>query len=229
MRSCSAQAAPTGLQRVDETTFFSEWQTALPGLSEQDCQLLDQVKAGYLNLRNYSPLLENTVNTAILAPLLFIGQFFLPPFHLKQEYSVEFTTPVTETNTDRLTTGDADSPTSDQSQGTVIRGRLDLLLLNQALWVTVIESKRLAYSVEAGLDQALAYMLAAPAAQSTVYGMITSGGSFMFVKLVKGTPPQYATSDIFDVRNQGNALVPVLQILKRLSVLTSPSSNGRER
>lgn len=207
--------ALTGLKRVDDPTFFSEWQSDLPVLSDQDIQLLDQVKAGYLNLRNYSPLLENTVNTAILSPLLFIGQFFLPPFHLKQEYSVAFTTPMSEAQSYEETgTGN----------GTVIKGRLDLLLLNQALWVTVIESKRLAYSVEAGLDQALAYLLASPTAQQTVYGMITSGGSFMFVKLVKGTPPQYATSDIFDVRNRGNALVPVLQILKRLSVLTTPVS-----
>jgi hypothetical protein len=46
--------------------------------------------------------------------------------------------------------------------------------------------------------------------------MITSGGSFIFIKLVKGNPPQYATSDIFDIRNRGNELYSVLSILKRL-------------
>ncbi|WP_414589072.1 hypothetical protein [Scytonema sp. PCC 10023] len=49
--------------------------------------------------------------------------------------------------------------------------------LNQKFWVTVIESKQVAYSVEAGLDQILAYMLAAPQSQDEVFGMITSGGS----------------------------------------------------
>jgi hypothetical protein len=84
----------------------------------------------------------------------------------------------------------------------------------------VIESKQVAYSVEAGLDQILAYMLAAPY-QNTVFGMITSGGSFMFLKLVKGAVPQYSTSNIFDIRNTGNELYEVLSILKRLSQLTA--------
>jgi len=38
----------------------------------------------------------------------------------------------------------------------------------------------------------------------------------MFIKLVKGDPPQYGTSDIFDIRNRGNELYNVLSILKRL-------------
>jgi hypothetical protein len=162
----------------------------------QEETLLDQLKAGYLNLRNHPPLLENTVNTAILSPLLFIGKFYLPPFHLKLEKSIEL---------------------EPLAQETRIRGRIDILLLNQHLWVCVIESKQVAYSVEAGLEQLLAYMLAAPQGQAMVYGMITSGGSFMFVKLQKGDVPLYGTSDIFDVRNRGNELYDVLKILKHLT------------
>lgn len=189
-----------GLQFVDDRSFFPEWQEALPELSELEMQLLDQIKAGYLNLRNDPPLLENTVNAAILSPLLFIGKFYLPPFQIKLEKSIELST---------------------EDRGVVIKGRIDFLLLNHQLWVTVIESKQVAYSVEAGLDQILAYMLAAPQSQNTVFGMITSGGSFMFLKLVKGTVPQYATSNIFDIQNTGNELYDVLRILKRLSQLTA--------
>lgn len=188
-----------GLQLVEDEQFFREWQDELPELTDLEKQLLDQVKAGYLNLRNYPPLLENTVNTAILSPLLFIGKFYLPPFHIKLEKSVEIET---------------------EDRETIVKGRIDFLLLNQQFWVTVIESKQVAYSVEAGLDQILAYMLAAPRSQNPIFGMITSGGSFMFIKLVQGKPPQYATSDIFDVRNRGNELYDVLRILKRLSQLT---------
>lgn len=187
-----------GLQFVDDRSFFAEWQEDLPQPSELEMQLLDQIKAGYLNLRNDPPLLESSVNAAILSPLLFIGKFYLPPFHIKLEKSIELST---------------------EDQNVVIKGRLDFLLLNRQLWVTVIESKQVAYSVEAGLDQILAYMLEAPH-QNTVFGMITSGGSFMFLKLVKGAVPQYATSNIFDLRNTGNELYDVLSILKRLSQLT---------
>ncbi|MEH1780089.1 MAG: restriction endonuclease subunit R [Nostoc sp.] len=188
-----------GLELVDSEEFFQEWQDDLPELTSVEKQLLDQIKAGYINLRNYPPLLENTVNTIVLSPLLFIGKFYLPPFHLKLEKSIEIET---------------------QDKQTIIKGRIDFLLLNQKFWVTVIESKQVAYSVEAGLDQILAYMLAAPQSQDVVFGMITSGGSFMFIKLLKGYPPRYATSDIFDVRNRGNELYNVLQILKRISQLT---------
>ncbi|QLE41361.1 restriction endonuclease subunit R [Nostoc sp. C052] len=188
-----------GLELVDSEEFFREWQDDLPELTSLEKQLLDQIKAGYINLRNYPPLLENTVNTIVLSPLLFIGKFYLPPFHLKLEKSIEIET---------------------QDKQTIIKGRIDFLLLNQKFWVTVIESKQVAYSVEAGLDQILAYMLAAPQSQDVVFGMITSGGSFMFIKLLKGYPPRYTTSDIFDVRNRGNELYNVLQILKRISQLT---------
>lgn len=172
-----------GLELVETEDFFPEWQDNLPELTLQEKELLNQVKAGYINLRNYPPLLENTVNTVVLSPLLFIGKFYLPPFHIKLEKSVEV-----ETEDNQIK----------------VKGRIDVLLLNDKFWVTVIESKQVAYSLEAGLDQILAYMLAAPSQQ--VYGMITSGGSFMFVKLVKSNLPRYGTSDIFDVRNRGNEL-----------------------
>ena len=188
-----------GLQLVEDDQFFREWQDELPELTELEKQLLDKIKASYFNLRNYPPFLENTVNTVVLSPLLFIGKFYLPPFHIKLEKSVEIAT---------------------EDSGTVIRGRIDFLLLCEQLWVSVIESKQVAYSVEAGLDQILAYMLATPHPEKPVFGTITSGGSFMFVKLVQGNPPQYATSDIFDIRNRGNELYSVLSILKRLSQLS---------
>lgn len=186
-----------GLELVEAEDFFPEWQDNLPELTLQEKELLNQVKAGYINLRNYPPFLENTVNTVVLSPLLFVGKFYLPPFHIKLEKSVEVET---------------------EDNQTKVKGRIDVLLLNDKLWVTVIESKQVAYSVEAGLDQILGYMLAAP--QQEVYGMITSGGSFMFLKLVKDHPPKYATSDIFDLRNRGNELHSVLCILKRLSQIT---------
>jgi hypothetical protein len=61
-------------------------------------------------------------------------------------------------------------------------------------------------------------MLASPS--NEVYGMVTSGGSFMFVKLIKADIARYVTSDIFDVRNRGNELYDVLQILKKLAQIT---------
>ncbi|MEH2081864.1 MAG: hypothetical protein V7K89_18340 [Nostoc sp.] len=46
-----------GLELVDSEEFFREWQDDLPELTSLEKQLLDQIKAGYINLRNYPPLL----------------------------------------------------------------------------------------------------------------------------------------------------------------------------
>ncbi|MEC4814856.1 MAG: restriction endonuclease subunit R, partial [Scytonema sp. PMC 1069.18] len=51
-----------GLELVEDN-LFPEWQSNLPELSNQEKELLNQIKAGYINLRNYPPFLENTVNT----------------------------------------------------------------------------------------------------------------------------------------------------------------------
>lgn len=72
--------------------------------------------------------------------------------------------------------------------------------------------------------QILAYMLGNPYPDQPSFGMITTGGSFIFLKLVKGETPQDGTSDIFDIRNRGNSLYSVLRILKRLSELVISSA-----
>jgi hypothetical protein len=186
------------IQLVEDEQFFQEWQDDLPEISDSDKRLLDKVKAGYLNLLNYPPLLEDVVRMAILDPILFIADFYLAPFYVKSEESVDIVT---------------------EDEGVIIKGRIDTLVLKDQLWVMVIESKRASYSIEAGLAQMLAYMLGNPNPEKPSYGMITTGGTFIFIKLVKEEPPQYSTSDLFNIRNRRNELYDVLRILKRLSQL----------
>jgi hypothetical protein len=185
-----------GLQLVQDDQFFPEWQENLPEITDLDKQLLDKVKAGYFNLLNYPPLLEDVIRMAILDPLLFIGDFYLAPFYVKSEEPVDIAV---------------------EDEETLVKGRIDTLVLKDQFWVMVIESKRASFSIEAGLSQILAYMLANPHPEKPSFGMITTGGSFIFIKLVKGETPQYATSDIFDIRNRGNELYSVFSILKKLS------------
>lgn len=192
-----------GLQLVQDDQFFSEWQENLPEITDLDKQLLDKVKAGYFNLLNYPPLLEDVIRMAILDPLLFIGDFYLAPFYVKSEEPVDIAV---------------------EDEETLVKGRIDTLVLKDQFWVMVIESKRASFSIEAGLSQILAYMLANPHPEKPSFGMITTGGSFIFIKLVKAETPQYATSDIFDIRNRGNELYSVLSILKKLSQLVISSS-----
>lgn len=78
-----------GLQLVEEEGFFSEWQENLPEVTETEKQLLDKVKRGFINLLNYPPLLENVIKMAVLYSILFIADFYLAPFYVKSEQSIE--------------------------------------------------------------------------------------------------------------------------------------------
>ncbi len=189
-----------GIQLASDDNFFPEWQKDLPEITDFDKQLLDRVKAGFINLLEYPPLLEDVVRMAVLDPILFVGGFFLHPFYLKSEQSVELVT---------------------EDEGILVKGKIDTLVLKDHFWVMAIESKRASYSTEAGLAQLLAYMLANPHREQKInYGMITTGGTFIFVKLLGGEIPQYALSKGFRTRDPGeNQLYDVLRIFKRLSQL----------
>jgi hypothetical protein len=175
--------------------FFAEWHTDLPTLTDTERVSLDRVKANFFNLLRYPPTLEKAVQVAILGPMLSEAGFFSPPFHVEAEKSVEVTA---------------------DNEGTIVRGQIDFLLLREEVWVAVIESKEASFSVEAGIAQLLAYMLAAPDRSRPCYGLVTTGGNFVFVKLIHSSPPMYAASDQFDMRKRGNELYQVYAFLKKL-------------
>ncbi len=189
-----------GIELVLDNSFFREWQEDLPEITNLDKQLLDKVKTGYFNLLNYPPLLEDVVRMAILDPLLFIGDFYLAPFYVKSEESIDIAVP---------------------DEDVIIKGRIDTLVLKEQFWVMIIESKRASFSIEEGLAQILAYMLGNLHNDKPNFGMIATGSEFIFVKLVKENPPRYALSKGFLMRNPGNELYDVLRILKRLTQLVS--------
>lgn len=178
-----------------DENFFLEWQENLPEITDLQKQQLDQVREGYFNLLEYPPVLESVVKMAILDPILFIGGFFLNPFYVKSEQPIDIAI---------------------EDKNLLVRGRIDSLVLKDQLWVMVIESKKFAFSTEEGLPQLLIYMLANPNPDKPTYGMVTTGGSFLFVKLVRTNFPQYATSRLFGIRNPGD-LYEILQILKKLT------------
>lgn len=189
-----------GLQFVQDDQFFREWVDDLPELMESERQLLDLVKASYLNLVKYQPMLENTVKMVVLSPLLHLAGLFLPPFYIKTEPEVQITV---------------------EDEETIVKGKMDILILTQQFWVLAIESKRQALSLDVGVAQILSYMLATPHADRPSLGMLTNGSNFRFVKLTQQDTPRYAFSDLFDISNRGNQLYNVLRIMKRLAQVFS--------
>jgi hypothetical protein len=188
-----------GLQLVKDATFFPEWYTELPEISEQAKQQLDRIQASYLHLVSQMSMVEDVVKMVLLSPLLYLADFFLPPLAIQSEVAVQL---------------------SMADEELVIEGKLDILVLHHRLWLLRIESTRAAASIEVGLPQLLASMLASPNPVQPVYGMITNGGSLVFLKLVQGPEAaHYALSRIFEMRNPGNDLYPVLAVLKHLKHL----------
>jgi len=185
-----------GIQENIDPQFFGEWQNGLPEIDAWEKQGLDRLKTGFLDLIKDPPLKENLVRMTVLYPLLFIAGFYLSPLQVKPEQAVNIVI--------------------EDEDGTIIEGRIDVLVLKNEFWILVIESKRASISLEEEISQLLSYMLANPQSDKPTFGMITNGGYFMFAKLVKAENPQYALSETFVLRNQGD-LDQVLRILKRLA------------
>jgi hypothetical protein len=99
----------------------------------------------------------------------------------------------------------------------VLRGRIDALVLQNQLWIVLIESKKATFDLELALPQTIAYMAANPQPERPLFGMIVNGSSYLFVKLLG---ERYGTSDLFATRSQHrNNLYEVLVILRHLGQL----------
>jgi hypothetical protein len=182
-----------GLSRNDGPSFFTEWSSDLPELTPSEQQRLDLIKQRYLYHRQYGHLLEGVVNFIVIAPLLELAGFYDPPFRLRSEASV------------RLEIEDRDQK--------VDRGRIDSLVVQEHLWIILVEAKRTSFSIEVALPQALAYMRANPQPQKATFGLVSNGAYSMFVKLDRS---QYSFSEDFSLNRQRNELYDVLRILNRL-------------
>lgn len=183
------------LKQSQDLDFFPEWRELSDAPNEVEKTFLDRVESNFLELMEEPPMLENSVKMVVLAPLLDLGGFYRRPFRIETE---------TSTNIQM------------QDDGVVIRGRIDVLVLQQRLWILVIESKRSDFAVTRAVPQALAYMLSNPEMKQPTFGMITNGNEFLFLKLSHQPSVEYANSKLFSLINPGNELYRVLQILKQL-------------
>ena len=186
------------LRLTEDEQFFTEWLTNLPELEDSQKRSLDQIKKDYLYLSERRPMMESIVKMVIVSRLLELAGFYQPPFEIDGEPSIEIFV---------------------EDEDDVIKGNIDVLVIQNQLWVLVIESKRNALSIEAGLPQVLAEMLANPNPEKPTFGLITNGTSFIFLKLTKENTPLYALSNDFSLRQRENQLYDVFRILKRLGQL----------
>ncbi|RCJ23245.1 restriction endonuclease subunit R [Nostoc sp. ATCC 43529] len=192
------------LQQSEDEQFFTEWLNNLPEISELEKQYLDRVKTNYLNVLENAPLLEDAVKLVVLSPLLDLAGFYLPPFYIATEESIEISE---EIISDRESTEETKE---------IIKGRIDVLVLQDKLWLLIIESKRSNFSLAKAIPQALTYMLANPQPNYPVYSLVLNGEDFQFLKLIQEDKPMYALSERFTLYRRENELYKILSILKKL-------------
>lgn len=127
---------------VEDDQFFPEWIDDLPQITDLEKQSLDRVKSNYFNLTQRRPMLESLVQMVVISPLLDLAGFYQPPFKIEAETPVQISV--------------------EDEQGEIVQGRIDVLVLQNQLWILVVESKRTSFSIGLAIPQALAYMLANP-------------------------------------------------------------------
>ena len=185
-----------GLSKSQDPEFFTEWQTSGTDINQAERVLLDRVQTNFLALMEDPPMLENSVKMVVLAPLLDICGFYRKPFKIETETSTQIEM---------------------QDEGITIRGRIDVLVMKDRLWLLVIESKRSDFAVSRAIPQALSYMLSNPSSQPN-FGLITNGHEFLFLKTELQPTATYDNSRLFSLLNPQNELYSVIQILKLLGL-----------
>ena len=197
------------LHKTEDEQFFPECCDNLP-ITELEKQYLDRVKTNYLSLLENAPLLEDAVKLVVLSPLLDLAGFYRPPFYIATEESIEIS--------EDIIIGNADKPEEEKE---IIKGKIDVLVIQNKLWLLVIESKRSTFSLTKAIPQALTYMLAAPKPDEPVYSLVLNGEDFQFIKLSIKHQSRYALSDRFTLYRKENELYIVLNLLKNIGQVLS--------
>jgi hypothetical protein len=170
-----------------------EWQADLPALTSLEQQTLDHYRERFLAHYDQGDLAEGAVDRLLVSPLLDLAGFYDPRFKIETEATVEVTA---------------------QDDQMLYRGRIDTLVIQQQLWVLVVEEKATRVAMETALPQALAYMSAHPNNDISVLGLATNGNHFMFIELNQNR--EYRFSDDYSLLAHQNQLYQVLQILKQI-------------
>lgn len=170
-----------GLQLVTDTAFFTEWTDDLPSMTDAEKFTLERVKSNYLNLTKRRPMSEEAVKMVVLSPLLDLAGFYQPIFEIKTEKSIEI---------------------SAKDEGDIVKGSIDVFVIQKKLWGFVIESKSTKFDVVTALPQALASMLDSANKEQPTLVLLLNGREFVFVKLVQQEKPKYARSFALSIERE---------------------------
>ncbi|WP_333370922.1 restriction endonuclease subunit R [Microcoleus sp. N9_B4] len=145
------------------------------------------------------------VKFLVLSPLMRLAGFFDIPIVLTMEDSI---------------------PIEVEDGDTLIKGRLDVLAVNQPdaelpaaqFWILVVEAKNSAIAPLTGLPQLLTYTYKSLQQQSSVWGLTTNGESYRFVRVTRGNPCTYQILPELNLIDRERSLL-LAQVLKAICKL----------
>ena len=147
-------------------------------MTEAEHDALTVLRRRLLYHRADGDLLEGAVMLLVASPLLELTGFYDPPFKMKAEAAVEVAI--------------------DDGEET-LRGRIDILILQNQLWVMVLKPKKTTISARSALPQALAYLMSNPTINQSTFGVLTNGDAVLSVELSSQPTPQYDLSRAFSI------------------------------
>jgi hypothetical protein len=131
----------------------------------------------------------------VVSPLLHLAGFYRHPYQVRLEEPVLIE--LTEHNE-------------------IWRGRIDALVVQERLWIVVVESKGSAFGIDQAIPQALGYMVASPRPDVPTYGWVTNGSSYAFIKLLRYPEGRYSVSDVLLLLPGRSPLNTVLRVFKKI-------------
>jgi hypothetical protein len=182
------------------TDFFS-----LEPLSELEQQEILKIRTDFRRYLSAGKVSEELVKFLVLSPLMRLAGFFDIPIVLTMEDSI---------------------PIEVEDADTLIKGRLDVLAVNQPdaeiaaaqFWILVVEAKNSAIDPWAGLPQLLTYAYKSLQQQSSVWGLTTNGRNYQFVYLTRGNPCTYQILPDLSLTDRERSLL-LAQVLKAICKL----------
>jgi len=189
---------------------FTDYLTLQP-LTEFEQQDLLRIRNDFQRYLAAGKVSEGLVKFLTLAPLMRLAGFFDVLIRLTMEDVIAI---------------------SIEDEDTNIKGRMDILAINNAqaitmppFWVLVIETKNSLADVLQGLPQLLTYAYKSLEQQQSVWGLITNGLRYQYVYLRQSTPPTYQLMPLLNLNESPDA-IELLQVLKAICQLPEFQSSG---
>ncbi|MGH7998472.1 MAG: restriction endonuclease subunit R [Brasilonema sp.] len=176
----------------------------LDPLTDFEQQDLWRIKSDFERYFNTGKISEGLVKFLTLAPLMRAAGFYDAPIRLTMEDVIAIAI---------------------EDEDTSIRGRMDILAVNNAqtltappFWILVIETKNSLVEVFEGLPQLLSYAFKSLEQQASVWGLATNGLRYQFAHLKQGTPPSYQLMPSLSL-NESEDSIRLLQVMKAICKL----------